>query len=175
MASILNVDKVRATGSTTDGLLVDSSGRVTTPARPSCFAYVDTSDSSDTDYTSVTQVDFDAVQHNIGGHFDLSTNKFTAPVSGVYQFNWQVRLYQVQSASTVNAQLRLNGLAHWGNSLYVYGGLEDPQGGHYASPGSSVTVQIDAGDEIDVWFNAAGDTTVRLQYAGTFFSGFLVG
>ena len=28
MASILNVDKVRATGSTTDGLTIDSSGRV---------------------------------------------------------------------------------------------------------------------------------------------------
>ena len=32
MASILNVDKVRATGSTTDGLTVDSSGRVLIPA-----------------------------------------------------------------------------------------------------------------------------------------------
>ena len=159
-----------------DEIRPKTSGKhVLMPEKPSFFAYVNASDSSDTDYTSVTQVNFDAVQHNIGGHFDLNTNKFTAPVSGVYQFNWQVRLYQVQSASTVNAQLRLNGAAHWGNSLYVYGGLEDPQGGHYASPGTSVTVQIDAGDEIDVHFNAAGDTTVRLQYAGTFFSGFLVG
>ena len=34
MASILNVDKVRATGSTTDGLIVKSSGQVTLPKIP---------------------------------------------------------------------------------------------------------------------------------------------
>ena len=174
MASEIGVQTIQHTNGT-DAMTIDSSGRVLTPARPSFFAYVDTSDSSDNDYTSMTQVNFDAVQHNIGGHFSLSTNKFTAPVSGVYQFNWQVRLYNVQSASSANTALKKNGLTHWGNSLYVYGGLEDPQGGHYVSPGTSVTVQIDAGDEIDVHFNAAGDTTVRLQYAGTFFSGFLVG
>ena len=34
MASILNVDKIRAAGSTTDGLTIDSSGRVTQPTKP---------------------------------------------------------------------------------------------------------------------------------------------
>ena len=152
-----------------------SGGQVIMPEKPSFFAFVDTSDSSDNDYTSMTQVDFDAVQHNIGGHFDLSTNKFTAPVSGVYQFNWQVRVYNIASATSGNTSLRINGNYHWGDSLYIYGGLEDPQGGAYMSPGTSVTVQVDAGDELDITFNVAGDTGVRLQYAGTYFSGFLVG
>ena len=101
--------------------------------------YVDTSDSSDNDYTSMTQVDFDAVQHNIGGHFSLTANKFTAPVSGVYQFNWQVRVYNIASATSSNTSLRINGNYHWGNDLYIYGRLEDPQGGAYMSPGTSVT------------------------------------
>ena len=44
------------------------------------------------------------------------------------------------------------------------------------SPGTSATVQVSANDELDVTrFNVGSDTTVRLQYAGTFFSGFLVG
>ena len=152
-----------------------SGGQVIMPGKPSFFAYVDTSDGSDNDYTSMTQVDFDAVQHNIGGHFNLSTNKFTAPVSGVYHFNWQIRVFGVTGATSGNTALRLNGNLHWGNDLYVYGGLEDPQGGLYLSARTSVTVQVSANDELDVSFNVAGDTTVRLQYAGTFFSGFLVG
>ena len=41
MASILNVDKVRATGSTTDALTIDSSGRVKQPALPAaCFCII---------------------------------------------------------------------------------------------------------------------------------------
>ena len=174
MASEIGVQTIQHTNGT-DAMTIDSSGRVLTPARPSFFAYVDTSDSSDNDYTSMTQVDFDAVQHNIGGHFNLSTNKFTAPVSGVYQFNWQVRVYNIASATSGNTALRINGSYHWGNDLYIYGGLEDPQGGLYMSPGTSVTVQVDANDELDITFNVAGDTGVRLQYAGTYFSGFLVG
>ena len=174
MASEIGVQTIQHTNGT-DAMTIDSSGRVLTPARPSFFAYVDTSDSSDNDYTSMTQVDFDAVQHNIGGHFNLSTNKFTAPVSGVYQFNWQVRVFNIASATSGNTSLRINESYHWGNNLYIYGGLEDPQGGTYMSPGTSVTVQVDANDELDITFNVAGDTTVRLQYAGTYFSGFLVG
>ena len=41
MASILNVDKIRAAGSTTDGLTIDSSGRVFKPATPAFHAYAD--------------------------------------------------------------------------------------------------------------------------------------
>ena len=38
MASILNVDKIRANGSTTDALTIDSSGRVLRPVIPAFHA-----------------------------------------------------------------------------------------------------------------------------------------
>ena len=70
MSSILKVSEIQDPTNGNSALTVDSTGRVLTPAKGTFFAYVDTSDSSDTDYTSMTQVD-DAVQHNIGNAFSI--------------------------------------------------------------------------------------------------------
>jgi len=175
MSSILKVSSIQDPTNSNTALQIDTSGIVTAPARPSFFAYRSFSDQSDQNYSSLTQVNFDATQHNIGNCYDTSTYKFTAPVGGVYQFNWQVRVSSTTTASYVYTQIRLNGDAHWGNDLYLYGGIEDPQGGTYQSNGTSATVQISANDEIDVRLIVNGDTTTRIQYAGTYFSGFLVG
>ena len=66
----------------------------------------------------------------------------------MYQFNWQVRLYAVVTATTVNAALRKNGLAHQGERRCIFTEARigtDPLW-HIC------TVQIAAGDEIDVYF-----------------------
>ena len=78
MASILNVDKIRATGSTTDGVLIDSSGRVTTPAHPH-FVGIDTSGLTDTDSESTfaTIVHY-TVKINTGGCYNTSTGSSLA-------------------------------------------------------------------------------------------------
>jgi hypothetical protein len=174
MASILNVDSIRNAAGTS-ALTIDSSGRVTTPARPAFFAYRATGDSSDNNYTSATQVNFDSIQHNIGNCFSTSSNKFTAPVDGVYNFSWQVRMGNVTSAGYIYSALRKNDNVAWGSGLYIYANLEDPQGGSYQTAGTSVTVQISAGDEIDVMVVVNGDTSTRIQNNTTSFSGFLVG
>ena len=52
MASILNVDKIRANGSTTDALIVNSSGQVSLPKTP--YAMVNLS--ADVSLTPITDV-----------------------------------------------------------------------------------------------------------------------
>lgn len=175
MTSILKVSSIQDPTNSNTAMSIDTSGRILTPARPSFFAYRSTGDQSDTNYTTATQVDFDATQHNINNCYDTSTYKFTAPVDGIYHFSWQIRMGNVTTANYIYAALRKNDATAWGSNFYIYANLEDPQGGGFQAPGTSVTVQISAGDEIDVLIVVNGDTGTRIQNNSTFFSGYLVG
>ena len=84
MASILNVDKIRAAGSTTDGLTIDSSGRVTQPTKPIFMAVADSTIGLTTSYAELTS--FSTALVNVGGHYNTSTGRFTVPVAGTYSF-----------------------------------------------------------------------------------------
>ena len=77
MASILNVDKIRATGSTTDAVTVDSSGRVLKPNQICFSAY----HSGNIAYGSATNtfITHNTTRFNEGGHYDTSTGRFTVP------------------------------------------------------------------------------------------------
>jgi hypothetical protein len=172
--STIQVQNISHTNGTS-AATIDSDGRILTPARPSFYAYRTYSDQSDINYSPTeTQVQFDATQHNIGNCYDTSNYKFTCPVSGVYNFSWQVRMTNVTTAGYVYTAIRKNGLLDWGG-FNIYGPLEDPQGGTYQTNSTSATVQLSANDEIDVVFRISGDTSSRVQNVSTFFSGFLVG
>lgn len=173
--SKIYVDEIRHSGGAVAAMQFDSTGRILTPARPSFFAYKVTGDSSDIDYTSLTQVTFDSIQHNIGNCFNTSTNKFIAPIDGVYHFSWQVRMSNTSAASYIYAALRKNDNAAWGSDLFIYAQLEDPQGGGFQAPSTSVTVELTANDEIDVAILVNGDTATRISNNTTSFSGYLLG
>ena len=87
MASILNVDKIRATGSTTDGLIVNSSGQVAQPALP--YAMVDATGATVTPAATVT---YDNVISSSGILWNTSNYTFTVPVTGIYCFHGAIRI-----------------------------------------------------------------------------------
>ena len=67
---------------------IDSAGRVTMPYQPACHvSCVATQTVSQSSY-SPTTLDFTVQYVNVGGHFNLSTNRWTAPITGHYEFNW---------------------------------------------------------------------------------------
>ena len=84
MASILNVDKIRATGSTNDGLTVDSSGRVNLPKVPAFMA--DMRGQGTVNSTGV--LPFVNVRLDNGNNYNTTDKKFTAPIDGIYIFNY---------------------------------------------------------------------------------------
>jgi hypothetical protein len=68
----------------TERMRIDISGRVTTPSQPAFNAHV----GPGTQTSGV--IVFSGTRVNIGSHYNTSNGTFTAPVAGVYMFNWQV-------------------------------------------------------------------------------------
>ena len=83
MTSIIKVDQIQNAAGVS-GLTIDSNGVVATPARPAFSVY---KDSSSTEGLTGTIV-FNGTYSNVGGHYNTSTGKFTAPIAGLYQFNF---------------------------------------------------------------------------------------
>lgn len=103
MTSIIKVDQIQNAAGV-GGLTIDSNGVVATPARPAFNLY---RDSSVTEALNGTII-FNGVKSNIGSHYDTSTGLFTAPIAGLYQFNF-VGMACSSSASSLPAN----------NSVYV--------------------------------------------------------
>ena len=90
MASIINVDKIRATGSTTDGLTVDSNGRVLQPNGVFVYGQLTQGNAQDSShpYTTLdTDIRFDEIKVNRGSAYTESNGRFTAPVAGIYRMH----------------------------------------------------------------------------------------
>ena len=83
MTSIIKVDNIQSSGGTA-ALSIDSSGRVLTPARPSFFVSHDSASSAGLTGT----VNFNTVHSNNGSHFDITNDRFVAPVAGFYHFSF---------------------------------------------------------------------------------------
>ena len=78
-----------ATISWTTAMTIANGGQVTMPLQPSFNAYHN--GSSYNSGTSVSSLDLDTVRVNVGSHYDITTApyRFTAPVAGVYKFNYR--------------------------------------------------------------------------------------
>jgi hypothetical protein len=93
----LNVGTIKEVTGTTSALTIDSSGRILTPARPAFK--VRRTDSSGTGVTG--QVNFNAVDSNVGSHYDTSSYHFLVPITGLYCF--QFNGYSSSSSGGGNA------------------------------------------------------------------------
>jgi len=177
MASIINVDKVRATGSTTDALTIDSSGRVLTPARPYFLAQAV---HTDTEYSNEV-IPFPNVIENDGGHYSTSDNAFTAPITGLYLFSYSVNGFS-SNADRAYIQRANNGSTFYNidSRGETYAGETSFQGLHargsenvssYDMTVMTVPLKVDANGKVRIRVNAG---TVK-QFHANFFSGYLIG
>ena len=168
MASILNVNKIRATGSTTDGLVVNSSGQVTLPAIP--FLRMKASGSSVAVSSGKGTVPFDNVIDSRGITLNTSTYLFQVPVTGLYHFSGSVRWdraasylwWSVEDSSGTTVQ----------SSAIV---LQNGNSGSFITSSGSLVIPLTAGTDYKVVFADGGNNTANIQAGQTFMTIYLVG
>ena len=177
MASILNVDKIRRQAGSTDALVIDSGDRVTTPTRPAFFVSYDASSTSG--LTGI--VNFNTVHTNIGSHFDISNDRFVAPIAGIYHFSFSGLGSNDSSGSVGSAgngirseiQYSTDSGSNYTTFAHGYGNVTSSN--FWPNVGCSGTVSLAAGAWVVVNMTAKfvyGDTSGKYDPR---FSGFLVG
>lgn len=102
-------------------LIIDSSGRVTTPSQPSFSAYP----AANYGLAGVNILYHNTTLFNTGSHFNTSNYRFTAPVAGVYHFSLNLNVYNMETGSYFMPALYKNGAGfHYGDRKFGSGATD---------------------------------------------------
>jgi hypothetical protein len=153
---------------------IDSSGRVVTPKQPS-FTVKKTTAQTGLDAGSGAIINWDVALHNIGGHYNLSTNRFTAPVAGRYQFSAGGNIFHYSGTGTYYWRVVKNGGS---GQYYAYTQRTDAGNVWIQLILQNVIIDLDANDYIDLFLHASNSAS-KLDHSATnhwsFYSGHLIG
>ena len=142
---------------------VDSgTGYVSYPNRP-CFDVASNQGVSANNYQT-----FNIQYHNVGNHFSLSNNRFTAPVNGLYQFFATTIKGGSASGNVTRVYIYVNGSVANGSRH-----VRLSEGSNYGTNGvGSWIISMSAGDYAQVYMNSGGSHS-STEY--TYFNGYLLG
>lgn len=157
MAGILKVDTLQRVGSDSDqitlsssgvnlfnpiiksssgttGMTIDSGGRILTPTRI-MFDVNKTSEQSVASST-INKVEWETENYDIGGGFDLSNNRFIAPIAGKYFMSAYVTLGTMVAGAGIGLQWFKNG------SIFRHG--------HHQSTEINITIAMSCSTTFDL-------------------------
>ena len=170
--SNLLVQNIKHTNGTT-AQNIDSSGRITTPARPFFHVYVDNSSNNPTNIGTLAIIPFDGVVSNVGGHFNASSSgngySFTAPVAGVYQFNWNLSVFGITVGNYIRQRIFKNG------SGIQYHEYKDAQTTGDQNISTSLALLLSANDYIQFYAQAQNSISLSAGTSWNHCTGYLIG
>ena len=171
--STLKVGTIQDHANGNNALVIDSSGRVTQPAKPAFRA--EKRASNQTYSGGQPKVTFEHEAFDIGSNYDTSNSRFVAAVSGVYFFQSILRF--VGDNNTLDygkVMLFINGSIN--SDLFQYNVRTDYMQNSHVN--GSCLVQLNANDYAEINVEMSGNNPVIHAHAGgarTYFTGFLVG
>lgn len=165
MASELGVQTIQHTNGT-NAMEIDSGGRITQPNQVRFIAR-----GNDDSYINTTPVPFPTVEQNVGGGYNSSTHKFTAPVAGTYMFQANFGIVRLNvSNNYAYFSLRKNS-----STTLFYSYLQVPTATAFLPASMNIMVELAVGDTIHMNFNYSGSATYYNDAAECWFSGYLLG
>ena len=145
------------------GPQIDSTGRYTNSTQPAFYAYLNASDINVTG-AGATYV-FGAVAGNplvelydIGSNFSVATATYTAPVTGYYKIEGQLRLTQLTTAHTSGVILIVTTSTTYRTNIMSPGAVMNSAA--TAAFGFNKEFRMTAGDQFTVQMSVAGGTAV---------------
>ena len=166
------------TNSTTDPtaiperMRINSSGHMITPFQPSFQAFRGVSAANQATFTGDSDIlQFGQTFHNVGGHYNTSTFRFTAPVAGRYLFFCTARYDGLPGGSYSRLTFFING----SSNSFTYGHMisGNNHSTDYESSCISAVINLAVGDFVDVRGGRNGGGGA-LQFESQF-SGILIG
>ena len=107
MASILKVNTIQDATNSTTAISVDSSGRITTPARPHAMVVINLTATGGYDAVADNAViPFAGIVRETGSNYDTTNYRYVCPVAGLYLVTCNVI---IDSAANLDIAVRLSG------------------------------------------------------------------
>ena len=179
MSSILKVSALQDPTNSNTAMSIDTSGRVTTPARPAFLVHRGGVSANLTEGNDHQILPFNTVEFDIGSNYNTTNYNYVCPVDGVYFFALNVRFDGASTGGYVR------GLIYRGNDAATITGVASQVGdvlhaitGNHASNYESMVCSgvllCSAGDIVTAMGGHQTDTSIFLQSESQF-SGYLVG
>jgi len=152
-----------------DQLIVSPGGRVTMPGQPAFHA----AGAGQLIPSDGQVMPFSTAVTNRGSHYNTSTYRFTAPVSGVYLL--AARATWSDNGSGPVPHIAINGVAVGGSAAYTQLFGYNSVGGYHTTSAVAAPVSMNAGDYADVRVIIFNSSAGRLDLTRCSFSGHLIG
>jgi len=153
----------------TNTMIIASDGAITKPAQPA-FLVNPSSGQNDIDINTTVTIVFDVERFDQGG--DFASNTFTAPVTGRYQLNWDIRLNNIDSGAGYYMMALVTSNATY--ETYVTSSQFAGDVAYWSCTGA-VLADMDAADTAHLTlYQSAGSAQTDISAGlGSTFSGFL--
>ena len=173
--STLKVGTIQDHANSNNALVIDSSGRVTQPAKPAFRVSYGTGGGwVSAGGNNVNKIlEFNTASVNVGGHWSTSTHDFTVPVAGTYFFHAQAYF----NSNNDNRELRIQRTFAGGGTDYVHTIINAMEAGRDQSVTVSDIYTLAVGDKVDFYFRVANSATndVYIRDDYTWGMGYLIG
>jgi hypothetical protein len=150
----------------TQRLRVDSVGRVTTPYQPAFYA---TGSNGNIAYTSGQTFPFNIAHFNVGNHYNASNGFFTAPISGVYSFSYNV----FATTGLFQATVKINGTDWIINPADTQGIADVATAEGSRTGGITLVIPLATGDYVHIGMRNGFSGSVYMGHSH--FCGYLLG